>query len=441
MNYPYIIIDDVQESVLKTKAIADSFSELVFVASANNYSDGLNLILEHSPKLIFLEIDPADITSNLSLALINELYRYLKVIPKIIITTNSKDMAFQAIQYEVADYILKPLNRIDIIKSILKIKKSIEENEVSIDQNQIIKRPDEFKLKDPKSSNDFKVSTGEVILVPDDGTDELLAEQPQSNSLDTPEEVILVPDANTNELLAEQSQSDSLDTPEEVILVTDANTDELLAEQSQSDSLDTPEEVILVPDENTDELVAEQSQSDSLDTPEEVILVPDANTHELVAEQPQSHSLDTTEEAILVLDETQEQFDEKIPEIIVEQVIPVVEQPLILCIKSYGDYRYIDANDICYFQADNNSTDIHLNNGEMVTAFKTLKHFEGVLPHPFSRIHNSYIVNRDYISRIHTGNAICYIKNTTTKLPFSKSYKENVDLIISEFANGNYLEI
>ena len=387
MNYPYIIIDDVQESVLKTKAIADSFSELVFVASANNYSDGLNLILEHSPKLIFLEIDPADITSNLSFALINELYRYLKVIPKIIITTNSKDMAFQAIQYEVADYILKPLNRIDIIKSILKIKKSIEENEVSIDQNQIIKRPDEFKLEDPKSSNDFKVSTGEVILVPDDGTDELLAEQPQSNSLDTPEEVILVPDANTDELLAEQSQSDSLDTPEEVILVSDDNTDELVAEQPQSDSLDTPEEAILVPDE------------------------------------------------------TQEQFDEKIPEIIVEQVIPVVEQPLILCIKSYGDYRYIDANDICYFQADNNSTDIHLNNGEMVTAFKTLKHFEGVLPHPFSRIHNSYIVNRDYISRIHTGNAICYIKNTTTKLPFSKSYKENVDLIISEFANGNYLEI
>ena len=119
----------------------------------------------------------------------------------------------------------------------------------------------------------------------------------------------------------------------------------------------------------------------------------------------------------------------------------LAEQPLILCIKSYGDYRYIDARDICYFQADNNSTDIHLNNGEMVTAFKTLKHFEGVLSAPFARIHNSYIVNRNYISRIHTGNAVCYIKNTTTKIPFSKSYKENIDLIISEFANGNYLEI
>ena len=89
----------------------------------------------------------------------------------------------------------------------------------------------------------------------------------------------------------------------------------------------------------------------------------------------------------------------------------------------------------------NNSTDIHLNTGEMITAFKTLKHFEGVLSYPFVRIHNSYILNIDYVSRIHTGNAVCHIKNTTTKLPFSKSYKENIDAIITSIASGNYLEI
>lgn len=270
MNYSYIIIDDDQECVSKTKAIADSFSELTFVASAHNYADGLNLILEHTPQLVFLEIDPANKESNLSLTLINELYRYLKVIPKIIVTTTKKDLAFEAIQYEVADYLLKPLARIDIVKSILKLNKSN---------------------------------------------------------------------------IAE----------------------EVLSKQSST-------------------------------------------------------------------------VDEK-PIVSVRQEAPNQEQPLILCIKSYGDYRYIDAKDICYFQADNNSTDIHLNNGEMITAFKTLKHFEGILAFPFIRIHNSYIVNRNYISRIHTGNTVCYIKNTTTKLPFSKSYKGNVDLIISDFSNGNYLEI
>ncbi len=278
MNYPYIIIDDNQESVLKTKAIADSFSELDFVASANTYTEGLNLVLEHKPKLIFLEIDPADKTSNLSLTLINELYRYLTVIPKIIITTSKKDLAFDAIQYEVADYLIKPVERIDLVKSLLKLKKAIGEDEAYVIQNSLFEK--------------------------------------ESNA------------------------------------------------------------------------IAETSTAP---------------------------------------------FEEK--------GISKKEQPLILCIKSYGDYRYIDAKDICYFQADNNSTDIHLNNGEMVTAFKTLKHFEGILPAPFVRIHNSYIVNRNYISRIHTGNTVCYIKNTTTKLPFSKSYKANIDAIISDFSSGNYLEI
>lgn len=278
MNYSYIVIDDDQESVLKTLAIADSFSELTFIASANTYADGLNLILEHAPKLVFLEIDPSDKKSNLSLSLLHELYRYLDIIPKIIITTSKKELAFESIQYEVADYLIKPLARIDVVKSLLKLNKSNHKSEVVAIQT-------EFPKERPK---------------------------------------------------------------------------------------------------------AELQQE---------------------------------------------------PTIVVQQQIATIEKPLVLCIKSYGDYRYIDAKDICYFQADNNSTDIHLNNGEMITAFKTLKHFEGVLSTPFIRIHNSYIINKEYISRIHTGNAVCYIKNTTTKLPFSKSYKENVDLIISDFANGNYLEI
>ncbi|WP_367773016.1 LytTR family DNA-binding domain-containing protein [Flavobacterium sp. WC2421] len=271
MNYSYIIIDDNQESVLKTKAMADSFSELVFVATAHNYEDGLNLILENTPDLVFLEIDPVNKKSNLSLLLINELHRYLKVIPKIIVTTSKKDFAFEAIQYGVTDYLLKPLARIDFVKFILKLNKSNTEAEVQI-------------------------------------------------------------------------------------------------------------------------------------------LKPTVSTEER-------------------------------PTVFVQHESTSKEDPLILCIKSYGDYRYIDARDICYLQADNNSTDIHLNNGEMVTAFKTLKHFEGVLTYPFTRIHNSYIVNSHYISRIHTGNSLCYIKNTTTKLPFSKTYKVNIDLIISEISNGNYLEI
>lgn len=300
MSHTFIIIDDNQEDVTKTQAIAERFRNLSFLASANTYDDGVNLILEHQPDLVFLEIDPADKKSNLSLSLINELYRYLTVVPKIIVTTAKKDLAYDALQYEVIDYLLKPMNINDFRKAILKFDRAIKSD------------LPHMEVKNP-------VATYEVL------------------------------------------------------------------DETEVETLNE-EEV----DENVNDI--------------EVKVTPIALEKPTIIQQP--------------------------------------DQSLIICVKSYGDYRYIESEDILYFEADNNSTDIHLNNGEMITAFKTLKHFETVLPtHQFLRIHNSYIINVNQVSRIHTGNTVCYIKNSTTKLPFSKSYKENVDLIISRIAGGNYLEI
>ncbi|UUF15337.1 MULTISPECIES: LytR/AlgR family response regulator transcription factor [Flavobacterium] len=283
-KYSYIIVDNDAESVLKTRIVAEGFSELTFIASATNYRQGLNLVLEHRPSFVFLEIDPQDSLSHLSLSFIGELYRYLSIIPKIIVTTTKKDLAFEAIQYNVFDYIIKPLTHIDLLKTLLKFER-------------------------------------------------MFLEPKESRSIETK------PDINI------------------------AN------------------EIPVLKAENIP------------------VVIPDQNTN-------------------------QEFY-----------------KPLVICIKSYGDHRYINADDICYFQADNNSTDIYLNSGDMVTAFKTLKHFEQVLTYPFIRIHNSYIINRNYIARIHNGNSVCYIKNSTKKIPFSKTYKANVDLIIADFSKGNYLEI
>ena len=140
-KYSYIIIDDDAESILKTRAIAEGFSELTFMASATNYQDGLYLVLQHRPSIVFLEIDPLDISSNLSLAFINELYRFLPLIPKIIITTPKKELAFEAIQYNVFDYILKPLRAIDVLRTILKLDKTIHETNVAEIRNEIHTKP------------------------------------------------------------------------------------------------------------------------------------------------------------------------------------------------------------------------------------------------------------------------------------------------------------
>lgn len=98
-----------------------------------------------------------------------------------------------------------------------------------------------------------------------------------------------------------------------------------------------------------------------------------------------------------------------------------------LCLKSYQDYRYLDTDEILYLKADNNATDFFMKDGTTISAYKTLKSFEDQLPKNFVRVHQSYILNTAYISRIDYGKSICAIKGGKMQLPFSKSYKENID--------------
>ncbi len=100
-----------------------------------------------------------------------------------------------------------------------------------------------------------------------------------------------------------------------------------------------------------------------------------------------------------------------------------------ICIKSYSDYHFVALQDILYLKSDNNTTDIQLCNGKKVNAFKTLKHFENTLPFYFLRIHKSYIVNINQVSRIYFSKSKCYL-NYDEILPFSLTYRENVEAII-----------
>lgn len=99
-----------------------------------------------------------------------------------------------------------------------------------------------------------------------------------------------------------------------------------------------------------------------------------------------------------------------------------------ICIKSYSDYQFVDLQEVIYLKADNNSTDFKLKNGKTITAFKTLKYFENNLPFNFLRIHKSYIVNINHVSRIHFSKSKCYL-DYNEALPFSATYRGNIDYI------------
>jgi DNA-binding LytR/AlgR family response regulator len=101
-----------------------------------------------------------------------------------------------------------------------------------------------------------------------------------------------------------------------------------------------------------------------------------------------------------------------------------------LCIKSSGDYQFIALKDIVYLKADNNTTDFYLENGQVISGFKTMKFYESQLPFYFFRIHHSYIVNLNYVNRINLSKNDCYLHGNEFRLSFSRTYKDQIDIII-----------
>ncbi|WNM19561.1 LytR/AlgR family response regulator transcription factor [Flavobacterium capsici] len=394
MKHSYIIVDDSHESILNTQATAMRFQNLAFAGYASNYDSALNLILEHQPSLIFLEINPLKKESNLSLSLINELYRYLTIVPKIIVTSKDQSLVFRAMEYGVSDYLVKPLDINAFRKAIFKFEKSIVQNTLpnTIVQQQPVVPQQAFTFSDFLRQEPIQkpIVQEEVEPTIEEELEPVVTEKESIDENIASEITVVEP---THETTATE------DTLEENVSET-----AIEEETTEIESVETSEEDLEKVEEENIEEITEETSEDELD------------------------EASNDEESITILPGQK---------VVVEQ-----EQPLVICVKSYGDYRYIDSRDILYFEADNNSTDIHLKDGEMVTAFKTLKVFENVLPQSqFLRIHNSYIINVNQVARIHTGNTVCYIKNSTIKLPFSKSYKENVELIIHRIASGNYLEI
>ncbi|WP_308993679.1 LytTR family DNA-binding domain-containing protein [Mariniflexile litorale] len=102
-----------------------------------------------------------------------------------------------------------------------------------------------------------------------------------------------------------------------------------------------------------------------------------------------------------------------------------------ICLKSYKDYQYLSLDEILFLRADNNTTDFHMIDEVVITAYKTLKTFEPVLPENFLRVHKSYIINCNYVSRVNYGNSKCTLKKSNLSVPFTKTYKNNVEFMVN----------
>jgi two-component system, LytTR family, response regulator len=124
VQYTFLIVDDDVTGVQDLLAKMKGFPEYTCVGTATAKDQGIDFILEMSPDLVFLEIDPLVKKSELSLVLITQLHQFLDRLPQFVIVTSTPKHAIDAIRAGVFDYLLKPVVEADLRKALLKFAKN-----------------------------------------------------------------------------------------------------------------------------------------------------------------------------------------------------------------------------------------------------------------------------------------------------------------------------
>jgi two-component system LytT family response regulator len=111
-----IIVDDEKNSrEVITELLKECFDEIKIVAQAGDVKTSIAEIEKHKPNLLFLDIDLPDGTGFDILKNIE--YRDMKVI----FITAHQDYAIQAIKFSAFDFILKPYNSGELIKTVRRV--------------------------------------------------------------------------------------------------------------------------------------------------------------------------------------------------------------------------------------------------------------------------------------------------------------------------------
>lgn len=132
-----IIIDDEPSSVNVLSLLLQKYcsQDVQVVATTNSPFLGRALIEQHKPELVFLDIEMAGMSG---IDLINS---FGEISFRFIFITAFDAYAVEAFRINAVDYLLKPVEADDIIRSVEKIKKDIAKNSnVSNDQLEKLKK-------------------------------------------------------------------------------------------------------------------------------------------------------------------------------------------------------------------------------------------------------------------------------------------------------------
>jgi len=118
-----IIVDDEKPAREELAFLLKAFPEISVIGHGKNGLEAVSLIKEHTPDLVFLDVQMPGLDGFGVLQKLVE--RKLKV-PHVVFATAFDHYAVQAFDVNAVDYVLKPFDKARISKAIQKAKKEIE---------------------------------------------------------------------------------------------------------------------------------------------------------------------------------------------------------------------------------------------------------------------------------------------------------------------------
>ncbi len=119
-----IIVDDEQLARDELAYLLKSTGEVEVVAQGKNGLEAVNLIKEHAPDLVFLDVQMPGLDG---FGVIKKLIDKKLPLPQIVFATAFDQYAVKAFEVNAVDYLLKPFDKKRVAQSVAKARKNIAE--------------------------------------------------------------------------------------------------------------------------------------------------------------------------------------------------------------------------------------------------------------------------------------------------------------------------
>jgi two-component system, LytTR family, response regulator LytT len=118
-----IIVDDEKPARDELVFLLKSFPEINVIGQGKNGVDAVNLIREHSPDLVFLDVQMPGLDG---FGVLRKLVERKVKVPHVVFATAFDHYAVQAFDVNAVDYVLKPFDKTRIAKAIQRARKIME---------------------------------------------------------------------------------------------------------------------------------------------------------------------------------------------------------------------------------------------------------------------------------------------------------------------------